>query len=83
VTVLDVGTLQQIPGVNLDDRLRIIPGFSLFRRSSSVVAHPTTQGVSLRGIASSGASRTVGPRMPVSATGATTLSCPRPCHRQS
>lgn len=47
------------PGVNLDDRLRDVPGFSLFRRSSSLVAHPTTQGVSLRGIGSSGASRTL------------------------
>ena len=45
--------------MNLDDRLRTIPGFSLFRRSSSLVAHPTTQGVSLRGIGSSGASRTL------------------------
>lgn len=47
------------PGVNLDDRLRDVPGFTLFRRSSSLVAHPTTQGVSLRGIGSSAASRTL------------------------
>jgi outer membrane cobalamin receptor len=47
------------PGVNLDDRLRLVAGFSLFRRSSSVVANPTTQGVSLRGLGSSGASRTL------------------------
>ena len=47
------------PGVNLDDRLRDVPGFSLFRRSSSLVAHPTSQGVSLRGIGSSAASRTL------------------------
>ncbi|HYO83821.1 MAG TPA: TonB-dependent receptor, partial [Bryobacteraceae bacterium] len=47
------------PGVNLDDRLRSIPGFSLFRRASSLVANPTTQGVSLRGLGSSGASRTL------------------------
>src|SRR4051794_8039364 len=47
------------PGVNLDDRLRAIPGFTLFRRSSSLVANPTTQGVSLRGLGSSGASRTL------------------------
>jgi outer membrane receptor protein involved in Fe transport len=42
----------------LDDRLRHTPGFSLFRRSSSRVANPTTQGVTLRGISGSGASRT-------------------------
>jgi len=48
-----------MPGVNLDDRLRLVPGFTLLRRSSSLVANPTTQGISLRGIGSSGASRTL------------------------
>ena len=33
--------------------------FSLFRRSSSVVAHPTSQGANLRGISGSGATRTL------------------------
>ncbi len=51
--------LQKIPGINLDDRLRSVPGFSLFRRTSSLAAHPTTQGVSLRGMGSSGASRSL------------------------
>ena len=37
----------------------MVPGFSLFRRTSSLVAHPTTQGISLRGIGSTGASRTL------------------------
>lgn len=59
ISVLQNQQILETPGVNLDDRLRDIPGFSLFRRSSSVVAHPTTQGVSLRGIGSSGASRTL------------------------
>ena len=59
VTTLDALQLEKIPGDNLDDRLRSIPGFSLFRRTSSVVANPTTQGVSLRGIGSSGASRSL------------------------
>ena len=36
-----------------------MPGFSLFRRSSSLVANPTTQGVTLRGLGSSGASRSL------------------------
>jgi outer membrane receptor protein involved in Fe transport len=45
------------PDLALDDTLRQIPGFSLFRRSSSRVANPTTQGVSLRGLAANGASR--------------------------
>jgi outer membrane receptor protein involved in Fe transport len=59
VTVLEKEEVQQQPGVNIDDRLRSIPGFTLFRRSSSLVANPTTQGVSLRGLGSSGASRTL------------------------
>ena len=43
----------------IDDALRNTPGFSLFRRSSSRVANPTTQGVTLRGVSGSGASRTL------------------------
>ena len=42
-----------------DDVLRQVPTFSLFRRTSSLVAQPTTQGVSLRGIGPSGQSRTL------------------------
>jgi outer membrane receptor protein involved in Fe transport len=57
--VIDRERLEEIPGVNIDDRLRSVPGFTLFRRSSSLVANPTTQGVSLRGIGSTGASRTL------------------------
>jgi outer membrane cobalamin receptor len=59
VTVLGKDDVQEQAGVNVDDRLRSVPGFSLFRRSSSLVANPTTQGVSLRGLGSSGASRTL------------------------
>lgn len=42
-----------------DDALRNTPGFTLFRRSSSRAANPTTQGVTLRGLSASGASRTL------------------------
>jgi outer membrane receptor protein involved in Fe transport len=42
-----------------DDLLRQVPTFSLFRRTSSLAAHPTAQGVSLRGIGPSGVSRTL------------------------
>ena len=59
ITVLTKLEIREAPGVNLDDRLRLVPGFSLFRRSSSLVANPTTQGVSLRGLGSTGASRTL------------------------
>ncbi|HJR59117.1 MAG TPA: TonB-dependent receptor [Vicinamibacterales bacterium] len=57
VTVLGPGELALTPSVTLDDALRSVPGFSLFRRSSSRVANPTTQGVTLRGLAASGSSR--------------------------
>lgn len=59
VTVIDGKQLEETPGADLDDKLRDIAGFSLFRRTSSVVANPTTQGVSLRGLGSTGASRTL------------------------
>jgi outer membrane receptor protein involved in Fe transport len=49
--------LQDTPALTLDDDLRQVPGFSLFRRSSSRTANPTTQGVSLRGLGANGASR--------------------------
>ena len=50
--------LQETPALTLDDALRQVPGFSLFRRSSSRIANPTTLGVSLRGLGSgSGSSR--------------------------
>src|SRR5713226_5736611 len=57
VTVLTREDVRQTAAQSLDDLLRQVPGFSLFRRSSSLVGHPTTQGVSLRGIGPSGASR--------------------------
>ena len=41
----------------LDHALSQVPGLSLFRRDSSLSANPTTQGVSLRSIAPSGAGR--------------------------
>lgn len=45
------------PALTTDDLLRQVPGFNLFRRSSSRVANPTSQGVSLRGVGASGPSR--------------------------
>ncbi|MSO19236.1 MAG: TonB-dependent receptor [Acidobacteria bacterium] len=59
VRVLDEEDLRASPYQSLDDRLRTLPEFSLFRRSSSLIAHPTTQGVSLRGIGPSGVSRSL------------------------
>jgi outer membrane receptor protein involved in Fe transport len=55
--VLNAADLLTDGAATLDDSLRAVPGFSLFRRSSSRVANPTTQGASLRGLSASGASR--------------------------
>jgi outer membrane receptor protein involved in Fe transport len=51
--------LSTTAALTLDDSLRQVPGFSLFRRSGSRTANPTSQGVSLRGTGASGASRAV------------------------
>ncbi len=51
--------LSEAPGLTLDDRLRQVAGFQLFRRTSGWVANPTTQGSSLRGLGSTAASRTL------------------------
>ena len=58
-TVVRGEELKQSPAVVADDILRQVPTFSLFRRTSSLAAHPTTQGVSLRGVGPSGVSRTL------------------------
>jgi iron complex outermembrane recepter protein len=59
VSVIGREEIRQSPAVLPDDLLRQMPTFSLFRRSSSISAHPTSQGVSLRGIGPSGVSRTL------------------------
>lgn len=60
-------TVQVIPGeafadgasLTVDDALRDAADFSLFRRNDSLTANPTSQGVSLRGLGPSGASRSL------------------------
>ncbi|HEY1792256.1 MAG TPA: TonB-dependent receptor [Opitutaceae bacterium] len=47
------------PSGTADDVLRDYPDFSLFRRNDSMTANPTSQGVSLRGLGPSGASRSL------------------------
>jgi len=51
--------LNATPALTTDDKLRQIPGFTLFRRSGSRTANPTSQGVSLSGLGASGASRAI------------------------
>ena len=55
--LLSAEDVEANPALMLDDVLRQVPGFTLFRRSSSRVANPTSQGVSLRGLGASGPSR--------------------------
>lgn len=57
VVVLTRETLDTTAAQTVDDSLRQIAGFTLFRRSSSKTTNPTTQGANLRGLAGSGASR--------------------------
>lgn len=58
VTVIPRAELERSPGVRVDDVLRsAVPSFATFRRTSSVAADPTAQGVSLRNVGPSGVSR--------------------------
>jgi outer membrane receptor protein involved in Fe transport len=59
ISVLTNEAIEASPALLADDVLRQVPTFSLFRRTSGLVAQPTTQGVSLRGIGPSGQSRTL------------------------
>lgn len=57
VVVITREVMQTTAASTTDDALRQVPGFTLFRRSGSRSANPTSQGVSLRGVGASGASR--------------------------
>lgn len=59
VAVLPQQQLEREPGLTLDDSLHQVAGFQLFRRTGSWTANPTSQGVSLRGLGSTAASRTL------------------------
>jgi outer membrane receptor protein involved in Fe transport len=52
-------TLSTTASPTMDGQMRQLPGVELFRRSSSLVANPTSQGISLRGLGSTSASRTL------------------------
>ena len=58
--VLTRDNLERSSALTVDDGLRqAVPTFSLYRRTSSLVAAPSTQGVSLRGINPSAVSRSL------------------------
>ncbi|HLM56903.1 MAG TPA: TonB-dependent receptor [Pyrinomonadaceae bacterium] len=59
VVVLGREELESTAALTPDDTLRQVPGFQLFRRTGSRAANPTAQGVTLRGVGASGASRAV------------------------
>src|SRR4029077_492296 len=51
--------LSTTASITMDGQVRQWPGVELFRRSSSLVANPTSQGISMRGLGSTAASRTL------------------------
>src|SRR5258706_666886 len=53
--------------MTLDDALKLVPGFTLFRRTSSRVSNPAAQGITLRGLGGNRAGRSLGlaPRGPL------------------
>jgi outer membrane cobalamin receptor len=57
IQIISQSDLERTPTKLTDDALRQLAGFQLFRRSSSRTANPTSQGASIRGIGSNGASR--------------------------
>jgi outer membrane receptor protein involved in Fe transport len=59
VVTLSSAEIETTAAPTVDDALRQVAGFSLFRRTGSRNANPTAQGVSLRGVGASGASRSL------------------------
>ncbi|HTU52045.1 MAG TPA: TonB-dependent receptor plug domain-containing protein, partial [Acidobacteriaceae bacterium] len=59
VRVVSQKALQQTANLTFGDQIRQVTGLQFYRRSSTLVANPTSQGVSLRGLGSTAASRTL------------------------
>jgi iron complex outermembrane receptor protein len=59
VTVIPTRELTLHPGQTTDAVLRTAPALATFRRSSSLVADPSSQGLNLRGVGPSGVSRSL------------------------
>jgi iron complex outermembrane receptor protein len=57
VTVVDRAEIERTPQVLPDEVVRTVPSVGTFRRSSSMIADPTSQGVNVRGVGPSAASR--------------------------
>ena len=56
---LSQNAIRNSASITLDGQLRQLPGLELYRRSSSLVANPSSQGLSLRALGSTAASRTL------------------------
>lgn len=56
-SVVTVGAEAIATAPRVDEALTLVPGVQLFRRTSSAAANPTTQGLTVRAIAGSGAGR--------------------------
>jgi iron complex outermembrane recepter protein len=56
-TVIDHDQIARAPQPLADDLVRAAPSVGTFRRSSSAIADPTSQGLNLRGVGPSGVSR--------------------------
>src|SRR5690606_8154038 len=59
VDVFGADDLSTTSGLTVDEALASSAAFSLFRRTNSLMANPTAQGVSLRNVGPSGAGRTL------------------------
>src|SRR5256885_1352323 len=59
VLVVPRSELERSPAKTLDELLPLVPSLGLFRRSSSLAADPSSQGVTLRGVGPSGVSRSL------------------------
>ena len=59
VTVLPRSQIERSPAKATDELLMTVPSFDLFRRSSSLGADPSSQGLKLRGIGGTAVSRTL------------------------
>jgi iron complex outermembrane receptor protein len=57
VTVLPREELERTPALGMDELVRLAPAATTFRRTPSLLADPTSQGLSLRAVGPSGVSR--------------------------
>jgi iron complex outermembrane recepter protein len=59
VTVVRGDELARSAAPTVDGALRLVPSFATFRRSTSLAADPSSQGLNLRGVGPSGVARTL------------------------